>query len=175
MGPCRLLDEIGIDVAEKVGQILYQSLGERVGPSGLNGKISQAGLLGKKGNKGFYHYDKKGTQTIINEEIHKILPNKKSKLDENEIQKRVIYPMINEASIILAEGIVKKAKDVDLALIFGIGFPPFRGGLLRFADEEGLSKITDHLKRLSEKVSETRFKASDHLIKMASRKKKFYH
>ena len=174
MGPCRLLDEIGIDVAEKVGQILFLALGERVRPCTLNGKISQAGLLGKKGRKGFYHYDKKGMETTINEEMLKILPSKKSKLDENEIQKRVIYPMINEASTILAESIVKRANDVDLALIFGIGFPPFRGGLLRFADEEGISKITNHLKHLSEQVSDTRFKPSDHLTNMASRKKKFY-
>ena len=174
MGPCRLLDEIGIDVAEKVGKILHQALGERVRPSSLNGKMAQAKLLGKKGKKGFYLYDNKGTQIAMNDDVLKILPSRKSKLEENEIQKRVIYPMINEASTILAEGIVKKAQDVDLALIFGIGFPPFRGGLLRFADEEGPVKITDHLKRFGEKVSDSRYKISDHLANMASRKKKFY-
>ncbi|MCY4523526.1 MAG: 3-hydroxyacyl-CoA dehydrogenase NAD-binding domain-containing protein [Halobacteriovoraceae bacterium] len=174
MGPCRLLDEIGIDVANKVGNILHHALGERVRPCKLNEKITQAKLLGKKGYKGFYLYDKKGKEIGINEDIMNFLPSKKKKMEESEIQKRVIYPMINEASNILSQEIVKQAKDVDLALIFGIGFPPFRGGLLRFADEKGLSKITDHLKKLGEEVSDTRFEISDLLPNKASRKKKFY-
>jgi len=174
MGPGRLLDEVGLDVAAKVGKILYDSLGERVRPIDLSDKITELGFLGKKNGKGFFLYDEKGKETGPNPEVMSLLPKKKIHMDEVEIQKRVFLPMINEASMILDEGLVSSAAEVDLALIFGIGFPPFRGGLLRYADSEGLERIAKTIQEYADNVDAKRYALSDYLKNLVEQKKKFY-
>jgi 3-hydroxyacyl-CoA dehydrogenase / enoyl-CoA hydratase / 3-hydroxybutyryl-CoA epimerase len=174
MGPCRLLDEIGLDVAAKVGKILFEGLGGRVRPGELSAIISEKGFLGKKSSKGFYLYDESGQEVGPNNEVSEILPKKKVFLEELEIQKRIFLPMINEATMIIHEGLVSGPGELDLAMIFGIGFPPFRGGLLRYAENEGLERILKGLEEFSEKVNEDRYRPSDYLIGMVKEKKKFY-
>jgi 3-hydroxyacyl-CoA dehydrogenase / enoyl-CoA hydratase / 3-hydroxybutyryl-CoA epimerase len=174
MGPCRLLDEIGLDVGVKVAKILHAGLGERAATSDLSQIVVDKGFLGKKNNKGFFLYDDKGKVTGENEEVQNLLPNRKIKMSETDIQMRVFLPMINEASIILDDKIVSKASDVDLALIFGIGFPPFRGGLLKYADGQGLDRILDAINKYSNTVSDKRYKASEYLINLVDKKIKFY-
>ncbi len=174
MGPCRLLDEVGIDVAVKVAKILHDGLGDRAKSSGLSKKMSEKGLLGRKTNKGFYLYDEKGKPTGANPEAQELLSGPKKVMSETEIQMRVILPMINEASIILDEGIVDHAGDVDLGLIFGIGFPPFRGGLLRYADSEGPDRILSALERFESSVDKDRYKPAAYLRKLVENKTKFY-
>lgn len=174
MGPCRLLDEVGIDVAVKVAKILHDGLGDRAKSSGLSAKMVEKGLLGRKSAKGFYNYDEAGKPTGANEDALSLLPSKKVSMSESEIQMRVVLPMINEASIILDEGIVEGPGDVDLGLIFGIGFPPFRGGLLRYADSEGLDRIYNAIKKYSESVDFDRYQPSPYLKNLVDNKKKFY-
>jgi 3-hydroxyacyl-CoA dehydrogenase/enoyl-CoA hydratase/3-hydroxybutyryl-CoA epimerase len=174
MGPGRLLDEIGIDVAEKVGKILYGYLGDRAKPNTLAEKVTKTGLLGKKSSKGFYLYDEKGKETGLNPDAINLLPKEKKAMSENDIQMRVILPMINEASIILDEGLVSTPGDVDLSLIFGIGFPPFRGGLLRFADAQGLGNIVSKMNEFAKSVSAERYATSSYLKKLADQGKTFY-
>jgi 3-hydroxyacyl-CoA dehydrogenase/enoyl-CoA hydratase/3-hydroxybutyryl-CoA epimerase len=174
MGPARLLDEIGLDVADKVGKILYGYLGERVKPADLGNKLVELGPTGKKGRKGFYLYDEKGKQGEVNQQVLDLLPEKKKDMGEIEIQMRVFLPMINEASLILDEGLVSGPQDIDLSLIFGIGFPPFRGGLLRYADREGLDKIVDAMEGFARSVSSVRYKPSGYLEKLVSEGRKFY-
>ncbi len=74
----------------------------------------------------------------------------------------MVLPMVNEAARCLEEGVVRSAGDVDLALIFGTGFPPFRGGLCRWADQEGLNQVVATLERLESAVGD-RFHPSDAL------------
>jgi 3-hydroxyacyl-CoA dehydrogenase/enoyl-CoA hydratase/3-hydroxybutyryl-CoA epimerase len=174
MGPGRLLDEIGIDVAEKVGKILYGYLGDRAKPNTLAEKVTKTGLLGKKSSKGFYLYDEKGKETGLNPDAISLLPKEKKAMSENDIQMRVILPMINEASIILDEGLVSTPGDVDLSLIFGIGFPPFRGGLLRFADAQGLGNIVSKMNEFAKSVSAERYATSSYLKKLADQGSTFY-
>ncbi|MDD0852734.1 3-hydroxyacyl-CoA dehydrogenase NAD-binding domain-containing protein [Halobacteriovorax sp. GB3] len=174
MGPCRLLDEVGIDVGEKVAKIIYDGLGERAKSSGVSKTLVEKGLLGRKTNKGFYNYDEKGKEDGFNDEAMALLPKASKKMSETEIQMRIFLPMINEASTVLEDGIVQSADDVDLGLIFGIGFPPFRGGLLRYADSEGLDRIVEALAKYAESVDKDRYGASDLLKKLAAEKKKFY-
>ena len=142
MGPCRLFDEIGIDVGVKVAKIMHNALGERALGAAFPGKMVEKGHLGKKAKKGFYLFDDAGKSVGGNKDLP-IASEKKGQrdLDEVEIQMRVFLPMINEAAYILEEGLVKDPSDVDLALILGIGFPPFKGGLLRYADSEGIDRI----------------------------------
>ena len=174
MGPARLLDEVGIDVAVKVGKVMYEGLGERAHPSQLSSKLVEKGLLGKKNAKGFYLYDEKGKVLGLNPDIEELLPKEKKKVSEADLQMRLFLPMINEAAAILKDGIVHTASDVDLGLIFGIGFPPFRGGLLRYADGEGLDKIHNALKNLSESVDAVRFFPNSYLTELVESKTTFY-
>jgi 3-hydroxyacyl-CoA dehydrogenase/enoyl-CoA hydratase/3-hydroxybutyryl-CoA epimerase len=95
-------------------------------------------------------------------------------MSESEIQMRVILPMINEAAIILDEKIVETPADVDLGLIFGIGFPPFRGGLLRYADSEGLERILSAIEKFSSSVDKDRYEPAEFLKGLVADKKKFY-
>ena len=87
---------------------------------------------------------------------------------------RVILPMINEACFILDDKIVEGADQVDLGLIFGIGFPPFRGGLCKYADEEGLDRLLTAIEGFGESVSRERYCASPFLASLVKEKKKFY-
>lgn len=174
MGPCRLLDEVGIDVAVKVAKVMYEGLGERAHPSKFSGKLMEKNFLGKKNAKGFYLYDEKGKVTGPNPEVEPLLPTTKKKMSETDLQMRLFLPMINEAAAILKDGIVNTAADVDLGLIFGIGFPPFRGGLLRYADSEGLDKILNALKHFSETVDRERYLPSSYLEDLVNEKTSFY-
>ncbi len=174
MGPCRLMDEIGIDVCVKVGKIMEEGLGERAHASSLALKLYDAKLLGKKNGKGFYLYDEKGKVTGKNPEISKLLPSKKVHKDEMMLQMRLFLPMVNEAAYIFADKIVDKASTVDVGMIFGTGFPPFRGGLLRWADQEGLDQIAERLNNFARDVNKDRYHIAPFLTMMIHDKKKFY-
>jgi len=174
MGPCRLLDEVGFDVAVHVAEVIYAALGDRCKSSDLLHQFVRDGFLGKKNHKGFYHYGDQGKQMGINEELKKLCPNQNSKMSEEDIQKRLILPMINEATYALQDKITEHASTIDIGVIFGLGFPPFRGGLLKYADNVGLIKILADLKELEVKVSSDRFKPSQYLQDMVANNKNFY-
>ena len=174
MGPCRLMDEIGLDVCVKVGKIMHDGLGERANPSSLSTKLYDAKLFGKKNAKGFYLYDEKGKSTGKNPEISKLLPSKKKHMDEMMIQMRLFLPMVNEAAYIFADKICDKAATVDVGMIYGTGFPPFKGGLLRWADQEGLEQIVERLNNFSKEVNQERYQVSPMLSLMVNDKRKFY-
>jgi 3-hydroxyacyl-CoA dehydrogenase/enoyl-CoA hydratase/3-hydroxybutyryl-CoA epimerase len=174
MGPFRLIDEIGIDVGMKVGKILHDGLGERLKPNDLTSKLYEAKLLGKKNSKGFYLYDEKGKVTGKNPEVQKMLSGKKNKMDEMVIQMRLFLPMVNEAAYIFADRIVDNAATVDIGMIYGTGFPPFKGGLLRWADQEGLETLAGRIRNFAKEVSRERFAIAPFLEMMISDKKKFY-
>lgn len=174
MGACRLLDEIGIDVSIKVCKIMEEAFGAKSASNEIALKMGEAQFYGKKNGKGFYTYGENGKPTGANEEIKKFLPAKSIRMDETIIQMRLFLPMINEAANILEEGLVDSAATVDLGLIFGIGFPPFRGGLLKYADSEGLDRILGAIKDFSKNVNKDRYQPSKFLEKMVADNTKFY-
>lgn len=174
MGPCRLMDEIGLDVCVKVGKIMHDGLGQRALPCSLSSKLYDLKLLGKKNGKGFYLYDEKGQVVGKNPEVAKILPAKKLRKDEMEIQMRLFLPMVNEAAYIFADRIVDKASTVDIGMIYGTGFPPFRGGLCKWADQEGLDQIGERLNNFAREVNQGRYEIAPFLSLMINDKKKFY-
>ncbi|MEK7396386.1 MAG: 3-hydroxyacyl-CoA dehydrogenase NAD-binding domain-containing protein, partial [Candidatus Poribacteria bacterium] len=163
MGPLELIDEVGIDVGDKVAHILNEAFGERAQPSSVNSKIITAGRLGKKNEKGFYVYE--GREKKLDPKIYDILSvtPKYGLVPGDEILDRCILPMINEASRCLAEDVVSSASDVDLGMIMGTGFPPFRGGLLKYADGLGLQEIVKRLKEFEE-IFGKRFEPSEALV-----------
>lgn len=177
MGPLRLLDEIGIDVATKVAHIFHQSFGDRAKPASL---MSQMPYHGKKQKKGFYLYNDKFKEIGENLDIYKQgqIKNLQEHLSEEigeNVLERGLYAMINEASyILLEEQVAASAKDVDLAMILGTGFPPFRGGLLHFADQKGLSHIAGRLQEFHS-LHGPRFECYPSLKKLATSNKPYFH
>lgn len=174
MGAFVLLDEIGIDVAYKVADILYHGLGERVKPSPLLGTLYKQGYFGKKNGKGFYLYKGRKRGEPDPAVVGMIESSRTAeKITGEEIVERTILLMVKEAVLCLEEKIVDTAEHLDAALIFGIGFPPFRGGLLRYADTLGAGKIVAKLEGYTKKHGE-RFTPPRSLVDMARSKTGFY-
>jgi 3-hydroxyacyl-CoA dehydrogenase/enoyl-CoA hydratase/3-hydroxybutyryl-CoA epimerase len=158
-----------------VAHILHDAFGKRAEPASVNAKVVESGRLGKKNGKGFYLYDPKGKRLEVDSKIYELLgvTPQSGKLSEEEIVERCIFAMINEASRCLDEKIVASAAEVDLGMIMGTGFPPFRGGLLRYADSVGLKKILQQLKKYESKYG-ARFEPAPALIQRAENDQKFY-
>ena len=156
MGPMELVDEVGVDVGDKVLHILHDAFGERMVPAPGVGKLVEKQRMGKKNSKGLYRYEGTGDrkEKKLDPEVYQLLGIKPQpgKFKPEEMVARCILPMINEAARCLEEKIVETPEDCDLGMIMGTGFPPFRGGLLRYADSLGAAKILAELERL-EKVS----------------------
>ena len=189
MGPCELMDEVGIDVGTKVAHILNAAFGERAQAAKSSDKVAAASKggpnapgarFGKKTGLGFYTFDRPGGKRLKPDQdaINKIIFDggpvpKCPEYTAQALQWRMFFPMINEAAMALEEGIVANPEMCDLAMIFGTGFPPFRGGLLRYADSVGLDKVVAELERLSQKHG-VRMKPSEALRKRAAKSGKFY-
>lgn len=175
MGPMELIDEVGVDVGEKVAHILNDAFGDRMKPAPFNGKVAASGRLGKKSGKGFYQYEKSSGRKEFDSEIYAILGVKPrpGALSYEQLIERCIYPMINEAARCLDECIVNSACDVDLGMIMGTGFPPFRGGLLRYADSLGARKIVEGLEKYRAQGG-ARFEPSPALLSRAKSGRSFY-
>jgi 3-hydroxyacyl-CoA dehydrogenase/enoyl-CoA hydratase/3-hydroxybutyryl-CoA epimerase len=173
MGPMALLDEVGIDVAAKVAKILGGAFGERMEPSHVVDALYADGRYGKKNGKGLYLYEA-GKRQGPDSSVYKLLGIKNTRPAEAPaVVERMIFAMVNEAAMILDEKIVASPAELDLAMIMGTGFPPFRGGLLRYADKLGLPYILARLDDLAQKHGK-RFLATAALRKLAERDGKFY-
>ncbi|MGH9316123.1 MAG: 3-hydroxyacyl-CoA dehydrogenase family protein, partial [Thermoanaerobaculia bacterium] len=153
VGPIALLDDIGLDVAGKAGEVLHAAFPERMQSAGDDALLA-AGRLGRKAGKGFYDYEgaKRGRPSAQAYEILGVRRPEASALPADLIQTRLVLPMINEAAFCLSEGVVHSPARLDLAMIFGTGFPPFRGGLLRYADSLGAAHVLAGLEGLSRRV-----------------------
>jgi 3-hydroxyacyl-CoA dehydrogenase/enoyl-CoA hydratase/3-hydroxybutyryl-CoA epimerase len=168
MGPIELFDEVGLDVAYKVAKILQKTMSDRMAESDILEKMVEEKRLGKKNGLGFYRYE--GKKKVDDPTVSSYITVKnRTTLTDDELIQRMIYPMVNEAARCLDEGIARQARDVDMGMIFGTGFAPFRGGLLKYADNEGLEKIVEKLTQFEQKYG-SRFKPSEALIAI----KKFY-
>ncbi len=151
MGPLALLDEVGLDVAAKVGRVMEKAWPGRMKPSPLLHRLESTGRLGKKSGLGFYRYEdgkRKDPDDDLRDEIGLATAGadgESTVYDDDYLVSRLLYPMVDEAARALAEEIVATPGEGDLALVMGIGWPPFRGGLMRWADQVGLARIADRL------------------------------
>lgn len=173
MGPMALLDEVGIDVAAKVAGILTEAFGDRMTKSSVVEKLYADGRYGKKNGKGLYRYEggkRKGPDPAVYGILGVRSPHP---ADAKQVVERMVLAMINEAALILDEKLVASAGELDLAMIMGTGFPPFRGGLLRYADALGTPYILARLDELSTSAG-PRFRASAPLKRLAQNDGKFY-
>lgn len=175
MGPIALYDMVGLDTSVYAGRVMWEAFPDRVLASPVLPAMLKAGRLGTKNGKGFFSYENKKKEAqpdptlanVIGPYIREAKP-----ASEEEITHRLFLPMLLEATRALSEGIVQKPQDVDLGLILGLGFPPFKGGLLFWADQVGAKQIVAWLEKLAPLGK--RFEPTPMLLEMASKGAKFY-
>jgi 3-hydroxyacyl-CoA dehydrogenase/enoyl-CoA hydratase/carnithine racemase len=176
MGPITLYDVVGLDTAYYAGQVMHEAFPDRIGESPLLAAMVKAGRLGQKTGIGFFAYkDKKegrGTPDPTLAGVVKPLVRGQTRLSEQQIVERLFLPMVLEATRVLEEHKVRDPRDVDLGLIYGIGFPPFKGGLLFWADTLGAAKIVEMLKPYQSLGK--RYQATPMLEQMARHGNNFY-
>jgi 3-hydroxyacyl-CoA dehydrogenase / enoyl-CoA hydratase / 3-hydroxybutyryl-CoA epimerase len=165
MGPFRLLDEVGLDIAAEAGATLLRAF-PYLPENSLLEKVVGAGLTGRKGGKGFYHYAE-GREAAPNEELSRIVQLPATRTATAQDWRRLLLVMLNETGRCLQGGVVGDGRDVDTGLVFGAGFPPFRGGLCRWADREGLPLLVKELESLAASHGE-RFIPSSYLLERSS-------
>ena len=174
VGPITLMDEVGIDVGGKVGLVLSQAFGAHMAPSDAMRKVVESGRTGRKGGKGFYLYGKHGKKGDVDPGIYEIIGGQERReFEPDEIVERCVLAMVNEAARCLEEGILRSPRDGDIGAVFGIGFPPFRGGPFRYVDAEGADEIVQRLEALEGRFP-GRFAPAEMLVEMARARKRFY-
>ena len=150
VGPVTLLDEVGLDIAGKSAPIMAAAFGERMRPSVTLQRVLESGRLGRKAKRGFYRYDDKGKRLGVDQRVYALTPASGVRITvaADEVQRRTVLPMLNEAVRCLEDGIVRSPRDGDIGAVFGIGFPPFRGGPFRFIDALGAATVVQQLEAL---------------------------
>ena len=177
VGPVVLMDEVGIDVGEKVGHVLREAFGARMqAPEGMQRLIADQ-RLGRKNGRGFYRYDqprKAGEEKQVDASVYQVLGVEPTRsLPAEELAWRCTLTLVNEAVRCFGEGILRSARDGDVGAIMGLGFPPFRGGPFRFVDQVGPAELLSRLERL-EQAHGLRFAPAPLLREMASAGKTFH-
>jgi 3-hydroxyacyl-CoA dehydrogenase/enoyl-CoA hydratase/3-hydroxybutyryl-CoA epimerase len=173
VGPFQLLDEVGIDVGEKVSHVLHDAFGERMAPPATMATLVKEGRLGRKAKKGFYRYDVDGKP--VDTSVYASLPGGATRVpfSEDELRERPVLLFLNEAVRCLEEGILRSARDGDIGAVFGLGFPPFQGGPFRALDAMGAAEAVRRLQHWQERKG-VRFEPAPLLRRMAERGERFH-
>lgn len=157
MGPLELYDMIGLDTAFYAGLVLNDAYGDRFDASPVIPAMVRSGRLGRKSGAGFYEYSDSGGQRAKIERpddgvaaliVPYALPARQ--MSDATMTDRLFLPIVLEAIRALDEGIVRDSRDIDLAVIHGLGFPAFRGGVLAWADSLGAAEIVHRLEPLAD-------------------------
>ncbi len=173
VGPVALLDEVGLDVAQKASAVMHEAFGDRMRPSDALSHMLGASRLGRKNGSGFYRY-RRGHKTGPDESVYQLLGVRRlESVDPTWVERRLVYALLNEAAMACSEAVVRSSRDGDVGAIFGIGFPAFRGGPLRVIDDLGASRVVDALGELRDRYGE-RFAPAPALVDMASRGTRYY-
>ncbi len=175
LGPIALYDMVGLDTALYAGRTMWEAFPDRIVASPVLPALVKAGRLGQKTGAGFFSYQNKKKRAEPDPSLEPILApylRQRVQFSQEQLTARLFLPMLLEATRALSDNIVRDARDIDFGLIFGLGFPPFKGGLLYWADTMGAAKIIEMLKRL-EHLGE-RAKPTPLLIEMAKEGRKFY-
>jgi 3-hydroxyacyl-CoA dehydrogenase/enoyl-CoA hydratase/3-hydroxybutyryl-CoA epimerase len=176
-GPIQLLDEVGIDVAAHVGQIVHEAFGERLAPPDTTGKLLSDNRKGRKNGRGFYRYDEEALsdgKRQVDKTVYATLGvDPRSRLPPEEIQMRCSLSFVNEALLCFGEGLLRSPRDGDIGAIYGLGFPPFRGGPFRYVDVIGAEEILRRIRGYEDRFG-TRWTPAGILIDMAKKGERFY-
>jgi len=164
VGPFTLLDTIGLDISYNVARILHQSYGPRMAPAPLLGELVKAGRLGVKNGHGFYEYD--GPETG---KLERLIEKVRSDVTPTRPlwrPSRLTLAMVNEAVLALQEGIAS-ARDIDVAMVAGTGFPTDKEGPLHYADRLGIDVVLHELDEYAQSL-DPRFWPAPLLRRMVS-------
>ena len=191
VGPITLVDEVGLDVATKAGKIMADAFPDRMQPAKSIQSVVAAGRYGRKSKKGFYTYDSNGKKGEVDQTVYSLFlapgsvpvattitaPNgadtSPTEMPAIQIQQRTVLAMLNEAVRCLSDGIIRSPRDGDVGAVFGIGFPPFRGGPFRYMDTVGIQIVVQRLEDLNARFPR-RFEPAEMLLEMARRRQNFY-
>jgi len=178
MGPAELSDLTGIDINYRVNKTFEKRLGDRYKIHPLTELIYQTGCYGRKTGAGYMDYS--GAKPVPNSRVVEVVQNYLSaggvspkKVSDQEIVDAMLALAINEAALMMEQGVCDRPQDMDLAMIYGAGFPPYRGGILRYADKWGVANVHGKLVEL-EKHYGARFQPANVLKAMAESGKSFY-
>lgn len=173
VGPMTLLDEVGLDVAVKSAAVMSEAYGDRMAPAPLLGRLLDAGHVGRKAGKGLFLYanGKKGEPDPRVYRLAGVAPL--AAVDESAVERRLVHALLNEAARALDEGVVRQPRDGDIGAVFGIGFPPFRGGPLRMIDHLGAEAVARTLSDLAARFG-SRFAPCEALAARAASGQRYY-
>ncbi|WP_105903717.1 fatty acid oxidation complex subunit alpha FadB [Vibrio gangliei] len=180
MGPAYLLDVVGIDTAHHAQEVMAEGFPERMGKQGRDtiDALFEANKYGQKNGSGFYTYalDKKGkpAKTFDSSvlELFKEVTTESKTFSDEDIINRTMIPMINEVALCLEEGIIATPQEADMALVYGLGFPPFRGGVFRYLDSIGLQSYIQTASQYSDLGP--MYRVPQLLLDMAEKGETFY-
>jgi 3-hydroxyacyl-CoA dehydrogenase/enoyl-CoA hydratase/3-hydroxybutyryl-CoA epimerase len=172
-GPLRALDDIGVDVVARVAQGLHGALGPRTPPPGALAKLLSAERLGRSNGRGFYRYraDKPAVVDPRAYDALRVTPG--TRLPLEEIQMRCALALVNEAIRCLGEGMLRSPRDGDIGAVFGLGFPPSRGGPFRYVDAVGAADIQRRVQSYADRFGE-RWLPAPRLVHLAKRGDRFF-
>ncbi len=184
VGPLQLLDEVGIDIGGHVAKIMLDAFGARLAPPPGFERLAKQGRQGRKNKKGFYLYDSSASasglrlgkkEKRVDETVYEGTPGgrKRQKIDGEAVAERLALQMANEAALCLQESILRSPRDGDVGAVFGLGFPPFRGGPFRWMDSLGLDQVVRKMEGWREKLG-PRFTPAPILVDMAKAGKRFH-
>lgn len=178
MGPAELSDLTGIDINYHVNRTFEERLGDRYKVHPLTEVIYRTGCYGRKTGAGYMDY--RGERPVPNEKVVNAIQDYLSqngvppkKISDQEIVDAMLSLAVNEAALMMEEGVCDRPQDMDLAMIYGAGFPPYRGGILRYADQWGIKNVHGKLTELEGQYG-PRFKPAHLLERMALANEIFY-
>jgi 3-hydroxyacyl-CoA dehydrogenase/enoyl-CoA hydratase/3-hydroxybutyryl-CoA epimerase/enoyl-CoA isomerase len=151
MGPAYLIDVVGIDTGAHAAEVMAAGFPDRMkfDEKSATEVLFDLGRYGQKNGKGFYEYaeDKRGKlQKTVNDEVYAMIAGvvgERVDFDRDDIVARMMLPMAIEMARCVEEGIVGTPAEADLSLVYGVGFPPFRGGIFRWMDTVGMAYIQE--------------------------------
>ena len=182
MGPCELVDEVGLDIASHAGASLAAAYGARMEACTFLKPLVAAGQLGKKTGAGIFLWPKGKKGRPVNGGLNPALParGESPTVTLDRVVDRLVLAMVNEAARCLEEDVVAGPRELDLATVFGTGFAPFRGGLLRYADARGIDDVVELLDLMhaapdvAEGPRQGRFEAAESLRAMVRERRSFH-
>ena len=158
MGPFAMQDLAGLDIGLAIRRRLRETLPASLKLSYIPDRVAEQGRFGQKTGAGWYRYEPGSRTPIPDPAIDKLVVDYSKEqgitrraIDDSEIVERCLYPLVNEGAKILAEGIAARPVDIDIIWIYGYGFPRYRGGPMFWADQVGVKKVYDTIKRLYDK------------------------
>lgn len=181
MGPLELMDLVGAGVSSKVGRQMHSAYGDRMKPAPALEAYEQWRATQPLGRPTTFYVQRRFRGRRLNPNLLKVFERvvaehsgpDSSGLSNEQLAERLVYPIVNEAALCLEEGIVERADAVDLAMVFGTGFAPFRGGPMRYAESVGLRNIIAALEDCSR--DRPRLAPSDALRRLAEKQANFVH